>query len=943
MNPKIKLFIYCVVNFCLIVTGLNAEDSIPLLNDSERGGWRFFGYGLLDSGIDENNGEIVVDVDWNSSNWGIGGMYELRRPIDGRNIKEIRIKVKTTHGTETKFFGGFATHDDANISIDNNMAFEIIDQWQIISLPISQMRPTKPSKHSPNFSDEDWNKIQIVKILFLKPQSATNKLEKIYIKDPEIIVEGPVEYTQKMQEAPSVKLPDKIDSQTDFNEKSTSKPKRIIRESQTSKKIVSPLDKSIYSSPDKNIKAEIRDNESPGKIKRNIRRLERVIEKNETASADYNKKLVNLLNDISFEIDKSRSAATQADRRSINRRIVSLDKKSDDLSQKITQLRKLLYESKQELISERRKIGMTGDHSSMMDNRFADSNHANSSSDRSKRRLIMKKVNTPSRKKLKDENEFDNLYQETLTPGEILYNKTIQLVEKQRDIASPRRDISNLLLKGAGDCRDKGEHKYALKLFKDAIAEDPKNAHAFRIYGDFLMGYRGQYEKAATQYTRSSELLKELPDSYDDKFKKSLARSIKIHHRDGKDGIPVIEAKTFSIYWDAAVSYLEPSVNSEEPLAMFEQQLSANNQINRRNNEIINDPNPAVSAAIKNSRIAANERIREKIPTQLARRREEVQYESSVLLRFANEDLPYFRLSWATKYINTINVDPEDTRIRWDGNFIGKYALVGKNYILSDDNDLKLEAEYSERRLMTDSPSNHEVSREIANVLDVTAQFIHYFDINTLRLTLGSLSADIDRSESRDPVIDDAFNSQRVSLRLSFYKPPEETENPSRFRGRRSDHIEIGFKRSEREFHRETFQYTYEPHISYEMLGLVNGHLDLLFKGKAYQRRYTDTFKKGTYNAYEIGFTPTWFFIYDLYENDFESGHEYLTLGLPIQITFDEQLSSYSRVNAGLKLEDQWVTDAGVRFEPTLSVDYAYYPHIHRDDWGVFAKCVLRY
>ncbi len=895
-----------------MITGSIADDQISLLDDTEKGGWQFFGFGILDSGFDNTNNEIVIDVDWNSSNWGIGGMYDLGQPIDGRKIKEIRIKVKTDKGTETKIFGGFSTPDDANISIDSNMAFEIIDQWQIISLPVSHMRPTKPSKDSPNFSDDDWSKIQITKILFLKPKSPSNVQGKIYIKDPELILKEPVVYSKKIQKAEISQLPKQSQSPADSNLKSTSEQKKIIRESQVPKNGENSLNPANSESQKKKIIAESNVRKNPSRTQRKIKRLVHSIEKKETESAYYNDKLLDILNQINSEIDKSRKSKTQEEKKAINRRIVSLDKKSDKLSLKITQLRKSLYENKQELTSEKQKRGVTDDKSLIMDKTDT------SSPSSQKRRLVKRRVYTPLRKKLKDENEFENLYQETLTPGDILYNKTIQLAEKQRKIKSPARDISNSLLKGAGNCRDKGEYKYALVLFEKAIAEDPENAYAFRIYGDFLMGYRGQYEKAATKYAQASKLLEDSPDSYNDKFRKSLARSIKIHHRDGKDGVPVLQAESFSIYLDGAVSYMEPSVNKSEPLSMFEQQLSA-------------------------ERFANNEK-KKKIPRQLATRREEAEYESRVLLRFKNEKLPYFRLKWSQKDIKTINVNPENPQQRWDGIFKSVSLLAGKNYILSDDFDLNLEAEISDRIISTDdSKIDNQISREDSDVLELTAKFKHYFDTNTMTVTIGGTWAEIGRIDGRLPTVQDSLNTQRVSLRYSFYKPPEETENPARFQGRRSDHFEIGLKRSEREFHRGTFQYTYEPHISYEMLGLVNGQLDLMFKGKAYQRRYSDTFKKGTYNAFEFGFTPIWYFIYDLYENDFITGHEYLTLGFPLQVTFDEQLGSYSRVNAAIELEDQWVTDSGTRFQPKLSVDYAYYPHIRRDDWGVFAKCGFRY
>ena len=45
--------------------------------DRAKGGWFFFGHGVLDSGYDAESGELIMDVRWNHATWGIGGLFKL--------------------------------------------------------------------------------------------------------------------------------------------------------------------------------------------------------------------------------------------------------------------------------------------------------------------------------------------------------------------------------------------------------------------------------------------------------------------------------------------------------------------------------------------------------------------------------------------------------------------------------------------------------------------------------------------------------------------------------------------------------------------------------------------------------------------------------------------------------------------------------------------------
>ncbi|MBN1268977.1 MAG: hypothetical protein JXB04_05275 [Kiritimatiellae bacterium] len=135
------------------------------------------------------------------------------------------------------------------------------------------------------------------------------------------------------------------------------------------------------------------------------------------------------------------------------------------------------------------------------------------------------------------------------------YHRSLAAAEEAREAGAASREVSDTLLWGAGKCRDAGTHEEAEELFLAAIRQDPHNARAHRLYGDYLMGYRGLYEYAAAHYRLAIELVRRNPSAYDRAFKQDLERSIQILHRDGKDGIPVFESGPLSVYVEADASY----------------------------------------------------------------------------------------------------------------------------------------------------------------------------------------------------------------------------------------------------------------------------------------------------------------------------------------------------------------------------------------------------
>ncbi len=163
-----------------------AEDNISLLKPAAKGGWFVFGYGVMDSASEPGNSGFLIDLDWSKSVWGVGAMFNMNDPVKGKKLKAVRAKIKTLSGSKTKVFAAVATKDDANLVYNKNKAFEVSDDWQVFTFPVSGMIKDKPDITSRLFTDDDWNKIQVVKILFTKATTGVMK-DKIFVQDPELV------------------------------------------------------------------------------------------------------------------------------------------------------------------------------------------------------------------------------------------------------------------------------------------------------------------------------------------------------------------------------------------------------------------------------------------------------------------------------------------------------------------------------------------------------------------------------------------------------------------------------------------------------------------------------------------------------------------------------------------------------------------------------------
>ena len=559
--------------------------------------------------------------------------------------------------------------------------------------------------------------------------------------------------------------------------------------------------------------------------------------------------------------------------------------------------------------------------------------------------------------------------------GELIYNDTLQKVEDARKRGALKKVISNLYVKGAGECRDSGAYYYAIEFFEAALREDPDNAHAHRVYGDYLMGYRGLYEQAGTHYFRALEIIDEYPKAFDDTFRESLYRSIQIWHRDGKDGVPLLKnysKKDYSIYFEPFIDYSKVTIdNLDHKLILVERRISAERLFRLR---IVGEED------FDGKLLEANGKDFSFFES-LTRRAERFEAGGTFLLRFGNEYLPYFRFKWWNGKIDSTNINPE-TLEDLKGEFDGYSVTAGKNFFVWHNLDMNLEATLQDRKIISRDPGNDDAriaTEENASPdVDVQSIFTHYFGTNTLKLTLGTSFRTIDRVEASGTKFSDSENSQRASLRLSLFGIAAEKDNPTRFRGRRSTHYELSLRRRERDFEAGvdfavlpqdgrvdviasgTSYYTFEPSLSLEYFGLIGGHLDLIFNYNSITLKYksdaqldflvappnirrTQVEIAGRYEAHQFKVLPTWVFVYNLYEDTFTEGIEFLSVGVPLSFTTGEKAGVFTRFDAGVLLDTQWVIKPGLRVIPTIQGEYAWYPELERSDWGFFAKCILRY
>ena len=547
---------------------------------------------------------------------------------------------------------------------------------------------------------------------------------------------------------------------------------------------------------------------------------------------------------------------------------------------------------------------------------------------------------------------------------EAVAEATVTMMDEDPEAAA------RILFKAAEYCRDLNDVKHAITLFDLVIDLSPENPNYRRVYGDYLIGYRGLEEQAWAQFYKARELANQYPDKVDDSFMNTLNRSIHIFRRDTRDGALTFERNQS----DGALIYEDSNIvitggldtiygkRTTDSLDLnsdyFRVRDFSQNEIQSLNDfdafllglldrpvnpvgsidEPIGGNNPDGSPRTIRSAMELNAARRAEIKSQVESRERQLKSSEtffSFLLRTPNSNLPSIRLSYLNTYsfdalTNLEGLDNPSDRVS------DAVALeLEKTFILK--NDLFLEGDialvHENIQVRNDQFVDDQDSLDIVTGLNFRQEW---------GTSDGVVSLNVGGVYRRDLYDFEAYpvHEQRISLRdLSFFADPFENNTNERFRGRRSRGQEIGLVRSEmREGNPDVKIQDWRFFVSNEELGLADGKWDIYTTYTYRERNILDArYGEGSYSLHQFSVEPLWVPIFDLYENEFVDGWEFVTVGFPMR--FDKDDGPFDRAVGGVTFRGQYVvSQAKLTLGFRCGIEYAHYTEVDEEDLGGFIR-----
>ena len=437
--------------------------------------------------------------------------------------------------------------------------------------------------------------------------------------------------------------------------------------------------------------------------------------------------------------------------------------------------------------------------------------------------------------------DWEALYeQRTQKAGKQIYEEAIALANS--DMADENlEEVVQLLFRAAEICRDLNDVKHAITLFEMVIERAPQDPNYRRVYGDYLIGYRGLEEQAWAQFYKAREFGSQYSEKVDDAFVDTLNRSIHIFRRDTRDGALTpgrsqsdgalvfedegitITGGFDTIYGKVAKDSLDLSTDYYRAIDFF-----------NVNGYLGNLPGNNLNA----------------LDQRLDRQVEASETLVSLLFRTPNSRLPAIRLSYFNTYAfeSSLNFDGLDDPFDFVNDSLA--LELEKTFVLK--NDLFLEA---------DAALDYENLQQSSQLFDIENHFLFLTSALNFRqewgTSNGSVSLNVGGSYRRDLYDFEAYprHEQAISLRnLSFFTSPAENYTNERFRGRRSSGQEIGLIRSEtREGSPDEKVEDWRFFISNQELGLIDGKLDVYTTYTYRERNLVDTtYGEGSYSLHQF-------------------------------------------------------------------------------------------
>ena len=485
---------------------------------------------------------------------------------------------------------------------------------------------------------------------------------------------------------------------------------------------------------------------------------------------------------------------------------------------------------------------------------------------------------------------------------------------------------ARILFKAAELCRDLNDVRHAITLFELAVELNPENPHYRRVYGDYLIGYRGLEEQAWAQFYKARELAKKYPEKVDAEFTKTLNRSIHIFRRDTRDGVITYERN-----------------RSDGALIYEDKNITITGGLDTRYGMVAKDALDLSTDYYRGIGFYDVQGYLGDLPggdlnaldRKLDRQIEASETLVSFLFRTPNANLPVVRLSYFNVYAfeSALNFDGLDDPFDSVSDVVA--LELEKTFVLK--NDLFLEGDISL------DYENRQLSSQLYDLEDH-----HLYLTGALNLRQewgtsdGTVSLNVGSSYSRDLYDFEAYpmHQQAISFRnLSFFANPFENDTNERFRGRRSSGQEIGLIRSEvREGSPDAITQDWRFFVSNQELGLVDGKLDVYTTYTYRERNLLDvTYGEGSYSLHQFSVEPIWVPIFDLYENDFVNGWEFVTVGFPLEINKDD--GPFDNVTGGITFHGQYVvSQAKLTLGITVGIEHAHYTEVDGEDMGGFIR-----
>ncbi|MGK0464506.1 MAG: tetratricopeptide (TPR) repeat protein [Lentimonas sp.] len=486
---------------------------------------------------------------------------------------------------------------------------------------------------------------------------------------------------------------------------------------------------------------------------------------------------------------------------------------------------------------------------------------------------------------------------------------------------------AELFFKAAEFCRDINDVKHAITLFDLAIDLNPEDPHFRRVYGDYLIGYRGLEEQAWAQFYKARELAKTYPEKVNDEFRATLNRSIHIFRRDTRDGVLtfernrsdgalIFEDENITITGGFETSYrkiakdpLDLSTDYYRALSFYDQQ-----------GYLVGLPGDDLNA----------------LDRKLDRQLEASETLVSFLFRTPNANLPSVRLSYFNSYAfeSSLNFDGLDDPYDSVNDLVA--LEFEKTFVIA--NDLFLEGDLgflylNQQGRNTTLPDFADHSLALRAGLNFRKEW---------GTSDGIVSLNVGGDYSRDLYDFEAYpiHQQGISLRnFSFLEEPSANENRQRFRGRRTSSQEIGFGRAERrEGSPDAKEENWRFFVANEELGLVDGIWDIYTSYTYRERNLSDVnYGDGSYSVHEFSVEPIWVPVFELYDNDFVSGWEFVTVGFPVSVSKDD--GPFDSVVGGITFGGQYVvSQAKLTLGFSIGVEYAHYTEVDEEDLGGFIR-----